>query len=110
LPIGIYAELLQDATEAQVKQSVNNPNHVWQEKHNGDRRLIIKQGLDIRDFNRKGDTAKGLTPKLIAALRSHLNPISLLIPNMLEHLMQSMFSMRCKSVTILSLPCLMVRA
>ena len=74
MPIGIYAELLQDATEAQVKQSVNNPNHVWQEKHNGDRRLIIKQGLDIRDFNRKGDTAKGLTPKLIAALRSHPQP------------------------------------
>lgn len=46
-------------------------NYVWQEKHNGDRRLIEKNGDVIRDFNRNGDPGKGLPPKIIAALKAH---------------------------------------
>jgi len=71
LPIAIFAELLQDATDAQMERTLTDPNWVWQEKHNGDRRLITKNGADIQDFNRKGEPGKGLAPKLIEALRKH---------------------------------------
>jgi ATP-dependent DNA ligase len=67
----IKAELLQDATDAQVKRFMTDPTYVWEEKHNGDRRLIAKQGLDINDFNRNGEPAKGLPPNVIDALRKH---------------------------------------
>jgi len=67
----IKAELLQDATDQHVKRFMVDPSSVWEEKHNGDRRLIAKQGLDINDFNRNGDPAKGLPPNIIDALRRH---------------------------------------
>jgi ATP-dependent DNA ligase len=67
----IKAELLQDATDAQVKQFMLDSNWVWQEKHNGDRRLIAKNGNEITDFNRNGERGKGLSPQLIEALRKH---------------------------------------
>ncbi len=67
----IKAELLQDATDAHVKRFMLDPSYVWEEKHNGDRRVIAKQGLDINDFNRNGEGAKGLPPNIIDALRKH---------------------------------------
>jgi ATP-dependent DNA ligase len=67
----IKAELLQDATDQHVKRFMVDPSSVWEEKHNGDRRLISKQGLDINDFNRNGDPAKGLPPNIVDALRKH---------------------------------------
>jgi ATP-dependent DNA ligase len=79
-PFGVYcvrrdalirAELLQDATDAQVKRFMLDPTYVWQEKHNGDRRLVAKQGLDINDFNRNGESGKGLPPNVIDAIRKH---------------------------------------
>ena len=67
----IKAELLQDATDAQVRQFMLDSNYVWQEKHNGDRRLIAKNGNEITDFNRNGERGKGLSPQIIEALRKH---------------------------------------
>lgn len=67
----IKAELLQDADDAQAKLFLMDGNYVWQEKHNGDRRLIEKNGDIIRDFNRDGEPGKGLPPKIIAALKAH---------------------------------------
>lgn len=66
----IKAELLTDANDEQVKRLMLDDNWVWQEKHNGDRRLIEKNGDVIRDFNRGGDVGKGLPPKIIATLKA----------------------------------------
>lgn len=72
MPTAIYAELLQEASLGLVfKRFLDDPNWVWQEKHNGDRRLITKEGNEILDFNRKGEPGKGLTPQLKAILRKH---------------------------------------
>lgn len=72
LPTAIYAELLQEASlELVMKRCLDDPNWVWQEKHNGDRRLVTKEGNSIQDFNRKGEPGKGLTPEIISVLRKH---------------------------------------
>jgi ATP-dependent DNA ligase len=72
LPTAIYAELLQEASQELVfKRTLDDPNWVWQEKQNGDRRLVTKEGNAIADFNRKGEPGKGLDPRLIAILRKH---------------------------------------
>jgi len=67
----IRAELLRDATDADVKRFMLDSNSVWQEKHNGDRRLIVKEGNTIEDYNRKGDKGKGLTDRLVKILKQH---------------------------------------
>jgi ATP-dependent DNA ligase len=67
----IKAELLRDATDAEVKQFMLDSNWVWQEKHNGDRRLIAKNGNEITDYNRNGERGKGLSPQIIDLLRKH---------------------------------------
>lgn len=67
----IAAELLQDANDSHVKRFLMDSNWVWQEKHNGDRRLIEKMGNTVRDFNRRGDIGKGLHPNIVAALKAH---------------------------------------
>lgn len=64
------AELL---TEIEVKDAgrfVSNPLFGAQEKHNGERRLIMKNGQDIQSFNREGDSSKRLTPQVLAVLRN----------------------------------------
>jgi ATP-dependent DNA ligase len=72
LPTAIYAELLQEASRELVfKRTLDDPNWVWQEKHNGDRRLITKEGNEISDFNRKGEPGKGLSAEIISVLRKH---------------------------------------
>jgi ATP-dependent DNA ligase len=72
VPTAIYAELLQDLSlEAAMSRYLLDPNWVWQEKHNGDRRLITKQGNSIEDFNRKGEPGKGLTQRIRQLLQSH---------------------------------------
>ena len=72
MPTAIYAELLQDISYKLAKQRfLNDSNWVWQEKHNGDRRLIEKSGDRISDFNRKGEPGKGLSPEIVAALKRH---------------------------------------
>jgi ATP-dependent DNA ligase len=72
LPVAIKAELLQDITYKLAKQRfLNDANWVWQEKWNGDRRLITKNGDEICDYNRNGEKGKGLSPEVIAALRAH---------------------------------------
>jgi ATP-dependent DNA ligase len=74
LPTAIYAELLQDLEggyDLAFKRFLDDPNWVWQEKWNGDRRLILKEGNTIQDFNRKGERGKGLPPEIIAALKAH---------------------------------------
>lgn len=75
MPTAIYAELLQDLSYKLAKQRyLDDPNWVWEEKWNGDRRLVTKEGDAIRDFNRKGEPGKGLSPEIIAALKKHPLP------------------------------------
>lgn len=71
----IKAELLTDATDdAVVKRLMLDSDFVWEEKHNGDRRLIEKNGDAIRDYNREGEPGKGLSPQIVLALRKHPLP------------------------------------
>jgi hypothetical protein len=82
------AELLQDATDAiavakalygngdfskcpQFLRLLQDPNIGFQEKHNGDRRIIEKRGNLIYDYNRNGGSGKGLPSHVIEALRRH---------------------------------------
>ena len=75
----IYPELLQDATDAMVKTLMADPNWVWQEKHNGDRRIVSKETFpsgEVRvvDWNRSAGRGKGLTPEIHEALKNHPLP------------------------------------
>jgi ATP-dependent DNA ligase len=54
-----------------VQRLMADSNWVWQEKHNGDRRLVEKQGDRIVDYNRHAGRGKGLSPNVIAALKRH---------------------------------------
>ena len=70
----IKAELLQEATDQMVLTlTVSDISDKWvfQEKHNGDRRLVEKNGDKIADFNRRGDRGKGLPPNIVSALLRH---------------------------------------
>lgn len=73
MPIGIYAELLNEMPEklAMGPRFLSDPNWVWQEKYNGERRLITKVGNTIEDFNRKGEPGKGLSPNIRRTLQQH---------------------------------------
>jgi len=48
-------------------------NFQWgaQEKFNGERRTIVKQGNQILSFNRDGNPSKALDPRVIEVFRSH---------------------------------------
>jgi ATP-dependent DNA ligase len=59
---------------ALVQRLMLDSNWGWQEKHNGDRRIVAKAGNIIQDYNRKGDRGKGLSPEIVAALRQHPLP------------------------------------
>ena len=65
------AELLQDANYAIIARLLLDDGWVFQEKHNGDRRIIEKNGNDIRDYNRNGEPGKGLPSHIVNALRKH---------------------------------------
>jgi len=72
----IYPELLQDATDDMVKTLLTNDNFVWQEKHNGDRRVVSKETFPngevrIVDWNRSAGRGKGLTSNIVEALKKH---------------------------------------
>lgn len=67
----IYPELLQDATDAMVQRLLSDPNWAWQEKENGDRRLVERGGERVVDYNRHAERGKGLSPNVVAALKKH---------------------------------------
>lgn len=82
----IYPELLRDACEScggkcvhatmLAQRLMQDSNWVWQEKHNGDRRIVEKSisakgEIRIVDYNRKGERGKGLAPEVIDALKRH---------------------------------------
>ena len=72
MAIGIKAELLQDITYKLAKaRYLDDPRFVWQEKWDGDRRLITKDDDCVQDFNRNGEPGKGLSPEVVRALRAH---------------------------------------
>jgi ATP-dependent DNA ligase len=71
----VKAELLTDGHPDAVERYILDPNWVFQEKHNGDRRLVEKQGLSVVDYNRNGVNGKGLSPAIIDALRKHPLPL-----------------------------------
>ena len=70
----VKAELLQDADEGVVRRTKVDPRFVWQEKHNGDRRLIEKKDGVVKDYNRRGETGKGLPDVVRDAIRNHPLP------------------------------------
>jgi ATP-dependent DNA ligase len=86
----IYAELLRNACDmcsgaqcshakALVMRLLQDDGWCWQEKHNGDRRLVEKTTaydgtVLIVDYNRKGERGKGLSPEIIAVLKAHPLP------------------------------------
>jgi ATP-dependent DNA ligase len=70
----VKAELLQDADEGVVRRTKVDPRFVWQEKHNGDRRLIEKKDGVVKDYNRRGETGKGLPDAVRDAIRNHPLP------------------------------------
>lgn len=83
----IYAELLRNACDmcsgaqcahanALVQRLLLDNGYGWQEKYNGDRRVVEKTTapngtVRIVDYNRRGDRGKGLSPEIIAALKKH---------------------------------------
>ncbi len=67
----IYPELLQDASDALVHRLMSDGNYVWQEKHNGDRRVVSKINVQVVDYNRHASRGKGLSPNVIDALKKH---------------------------------------
>lgn len=83
----IFAELLKNACDAcsgaqcshakaLVQRLMLHDGYGWQEKHNGDRRIVEKTTafdgtVRIVDYNRKGERGKGLSPEIIDALKKH---------------------------------------
>lgn len=72
----IYPELLQDASDMMVQKLMLDDNYVWQEKHNGDRRIVSKEILSsgeviVRDWNRSASRGKGLTSEIVEILKKH---------------------------------------
>jgi ATP-dependent DNA ligase len=67
----IKAELLRDADNALIKRLTGDPGWGFQEKHNGDRRIIEKQGTSVKDYNRNGDSGKGLPQSVFNAVKNH---------------------------------------
>jgi ATP-dependent DNA ligase len=68
----IRAELLRDANDAIIKRLTFDSDYVFQEKFNGDRRLIEKRpDGTVLDFNRDGLPGKGLPEHIKTALRKH---------------------------------------
>ncbi len=54
-----------------LKRYLTSDDYVFQEKHNGDRRLVEKQNGIIRDYNRNGKPGKGLPQCVKDALNAH---------------------------------------
>jgi len=55
-PSGILPQLLNSIDEAEVLNLINDDNYCMQEKHDGRRLIIRKQGQDIIGINKKGNT------------------------------------------------------
>jgi bifunctional non-homologous end joining protein LigD len=73
----IKSELLTEITEQQATMFVDNDNFGCEEKHNGERRTIVKNADgSISDFNREGERGKGFSshPYLVNALKAHPLP------------------------------------
>src|SRR5271157_130980 len=67
----VKAELLQDAEDSIIRRLLADPGWVFQEKHNGDHRLIEKQDGKVADYNRNGLPSKGLPASVKIALLQH---------------------------------------
>jgi bifunctional non-homologous end joining protein LigD len=70
----IKSELLHEISKAEVERLILNPNFGVQEKFNGERRTICKEGERIRNWNREGEEGKPLPASLLRILRAH--PVS----------------------------------
>jgi bifunctional non-homologous end joining protein LigD len=51
---GIIPQLLNDITEEELNDYINDENYVFQKKHDGERRLVLKSETDCFGGNRKG--------------------------------------------------------
>jgi len=71
MPFLFKSELLTEVEESQIPRYVASRSHGFQEKFNGDRRTIVRDGNSLIDLNREGAPGKGLSPKVKAALLSH---------------------------------------
>ena len=67
----IEAELLTEISIQEIGRYTSNPLYGVEEKHNGERRIICKDAQGIRDWNREGNTGKGLPVAVANALRRH---------------------------------------
>lgn len=70
----IKSELLTEVTRAQATRLVDGDRFGGEEKHNGERRTIVKDASGIRDFNREGNRGKGLPAHIINMLMAHPLP------------------------------------
>jgi ATP-dependent DNA ligase len=70
----IKSELLTEVTRDQATRLINSDRFGGEEKHNGERRTIVKDASGIRDFNREGNKGKGLPSHIINMLVAHPLP------------------------------------
>jgi bifunctional non-homologous end joining protein LigD len=70
----IKSELLTEITNGEAQRYVNDDGYGCEEKHNGERRTICKDGSGIRNFNREGEPGKRLPDAVINALKNHPLP------------------------------------
>ncbi len=65
---GIRPQLLNPVEESELTRLLGDNSHVLQEKHDGKRMLVRKQGLDVHGINRRGLVASLPGPVANAAL------------------------------------------
>jgi ATP-dependent DNA ligase len=67
----IKSELPTEINETALVRLIHDDNFGMQEKHNGERRTICKEGDRIRSWNREGVEGKGLPASITGLLRRH---------------------------------------
>jgi ATP-dependent DNA ligase len=65
------AELLTELPFNKVEPYLSDKRYGVQEKFNGERRIILKEGDKVWNLNREGEKGKPLPPALVASLQKH---------------------------------------
>jgi len=66
----MQAELLTEVTPQQAARLIQDPNYGGQEKENGKRRIIVRNGNEVFCFNREGEK-RDLPPAVVRVILSH---------------------------------------
>lgn len=64
----IKAELLTEVEISSINRLLVDDRYVFEEKHNGERRIICKDVNGIHDYNREGDEGKGFPAHIVNML------------------------------------------